>query len=839
MASCIGKKEPDPDQNPILAICAVVVDSRDDVEHKSEMTLLQTSGKSRRLSPSCRVQACPSEEALLDALVSLILRTDPDIITGYETQTASIGYIVERAASIGHALPSAITRDVDRDKPRAVRHDGPPVKESAGARYMRQQGYNLTVKGRHVVNLWRIVRSDVKLACYSAEGVALELLQTRLPRHTSADLEMLLRSPKTAPRALSYVCRRAQLVVDIIEKIDVIGRTGELARVFGVDFMSVLTRGSQFRVESMLARVAHERGFVLLAAQKEQVFAQPAVESLPLVMEPMSALYVDPVIVLDFQSLYPSMIIAHNLCFSTMMGNINRLQSWEDPRQLGVVKGYTPPPVSKFGTNPENNFFVAPNGEMFVTKEERLGILPQMLNEILTTRIMVKAALKAAGKSDAALAKLLNSRQFGLKMIANVTYGYASASFSGRMPCANLADAIVQCGRDALEKMVDYVDNELSETTGASVVYGDTDSLFVRVPGATRAEAFDIGDRIAAKSLELFPAPVRLQLEKVYHPCVLQAKKRYVGYNYESREQAVPTFDAKGIETVRRDSCALVQSTLERSIRVLFETRDLSVVKRLVQRTFQRVLRNRLPLSMYIFRKEVKLGKYKEGHLPPAAIVAARAIARDPRRAPRYGERVPFVVVYAGAGAALKDSVVDPRQLLAAERDGLARLNATYYITKQIIPALDRVLALVGVRVAGWFAEMPRTAFAPLGARLRVGAAGAGAGNAAKNSLYRYYASAKCTLCRGKAVRARVCGECVRDEGARRDARFVLEMRVRRLQKSIADMRTRCAVCIDVAGADPASVECVNLSCELKLGLNAAALKLQGCQDAIADENFW
>jgi hypothetical protein len=42
------------------------------------------------------------------------------------------------------------------------------------------------------------------------------------------------------------------------------------------------------------------------------------------------------------------------------------------------------------------------------------------------------------------LQRCLNARQFGLKMIANVSYGYTSASFSGRMPCAELADAIVQ-----------------------------------------------------------------------------------------------------------------------------------------------------------------------------------------------------------------------------------------------------------------------------------------------------------------------------------------------------------------------------------------------------------
>ncbi len=121
-------------------------------------------------------------------------------------------------------------------------------------------------------------------------------------------------------------------------------------------------------------------------------------------------------------------------------------------------------------------FYVAPNGLAFVRDTVCPGVLPRMLSEILDTRIMIKGAMKrwaptsssrdaeqqqAATKigrgaeaqppppafSRRVLQRVLNARQFGLKMIANVTYGYTSASFSGRMPFAELADAIVESGR--------------------------------------------------------------------------------------------------------------------------------------------------------------------------------------------------------------------------------------------------------------------------------------------------------------------------------------------------------------------------------------------------------
>ena len=101
-----------------------------------------------------------------------------------------------------------------------------------------------------------------------------------------------------------------------------INRTSELACVFGIDFFSVLPRGSQYRVESMLLRLAHTQNYLAISPGSQQVASQPAMECLLLVMEPESGFYADPVVVLDFQSLYPSMIIAYNLCFSTCLEKV-------------------------------------------------------------------------------------------------------------------------------------------------------------------------------------------------------------------------------------------------------------------------------------------------------------------------------------------------------------------------------------------------------------------------------------------------------------------------------------------------------------------------------------
>ena len=116
-----------------------------------------------------------------------------------------------------------------------------------------------------------------------------------------------------------------------------------------------------------------------------------------------------------------------------------------------------------------------------------------------------------------ALERMLNARQLGLKLIANTTYGYTGASFSGRMPCIEVADSIVRKGRETLERAIQMVNS--SAEWQAKVVYGDTDSLFVLLKGASKEEAFRIGKEISERVTADNPKPVKLKFEKVSHFC--------------------------------------------------------------------------------------------------------------------------------------------------------------------------------------------------------------------------------------------------------------------------------------------------------------------------------
>uniref|UniRef100_A0ACD5WNY5 Uncharacterized protein n=1 Tax=Avena sativa TaxID=4498 RepID=A0ACD5WNY5_AVESA len=777
------------------------------------------------------VDVFPEERDLLNHLISAICSIDPDILVGWEIQLGSLGFLAERAAHLGVGLLKRISRTLphqSKHPPNNLDHESSQVLPEASSAddviadasesdWSHTHASGVHVGGRIVLNLWRLMRGEVKLNNYSLEAVADEVLRRKVP---IVPTKTLNRWFATGPgrgrhRCIEYVTSRAMLNLEIINQLDLVNRTSELARVFGIDFFSVLSRGSQFRVESMLLRLAHTQNYLAISPGKEQVASQPAMECLPLVMEPESAFYSDPVLVLDFQSLYPSMIIAYNLCYSTCLGKVFPSKS----SVLGVCS-YSADQHTI--ADLKNQLLLTPNGVLFVQPEVRKGVVPRLLEEILSTRIMVKQAMKKLAPSQKVLQKILNARQLALKLIANVTYGYTAAGFSGRMPCAELADSIVQCGRRTLETAISFVNQH--PLWNARVVYGDTDSMFVLLKGRSREEAFRIGKEIASSVTAINPDPVTLKFEKVYHPCFLLTKKRYVGYSYESPEQSEPIFDAKGIETVRRDTCPAVAKMLERSLRIMFEEQDLAKVKSYLERQWTRILSGKVSIQDFIFAKEVRLGTYsaRASSLPPAAIVATKAMLSDPRAEPRYAERVPYVVIHGEPGARLVDMVIDPYGLL--EVGSPYRLNELYYITKQIIPALQRVFGLLGADLNKWFNEMPRPVRPTLAKRQSTSGHGAynhggsfirlGSNKKAFTKGGRidtYYMSSHCAIC-GDIIQGsdNFCNNCLKSEAV---VATVVAGRTSKLEREIQHLASICGHC---GGADwivESGVKCISLAC--------------------------
>ena len=724
-----------------------------------------------------------SEIELFQEFINTVLEYDPDICVGYEYQFLSWGYLIERASLLQIDLLFCLSRAQ------------PPGKMPRTN--LKEKPYNFNysdpkIVGRILINLWRICKHEITLNNYSFENVSYHVLHRRFP-HFSYDI--LTKWYTVFPSlhrwsSLQYYFDRAKANIQIIDALNVIGRTSELARLFGIEFYNVLSRGTQYRVESMMIRLLKRHEYIVVSPSVRQRARMLPPSEIPLVMEPQGNYFTDPVVVLDFQSLYPSIIIANNYCYSTCLGRLENLKK-EGNFSFGATDLSIPPHILANLKPCDVN--ISPNGVVFVKPHIRKGMLPIMLEEILKTRIMVKQAINKY-KEFPFIQNQLNIRQIGLKLIANVTYGYTQANLSGRMPCVEIGDSVVAKARETLERAIQLV--ESSTEWNARVVYGDTDSLFVHFPGYSRDEAFDISYEIMDMVTKSNLKPIKLKLEKVYQPCILISKKRYVGFAYDSKKQTIPLFDPKGIETVRRDSCPIVSKLMERSLKIFFRTDNINEVKKYVIDQCSNLFRGNISLQDFIFAREFRgIHGYQPGIITHSLHLARQKVSEDLRSEPRIGSRIPYLYIYENHDSPLIDLVRTPEQVIA---DSSLIIHMHYYLHNHIIPALGRAFDKVGANVNSWIHDIPRK-YRPAYYDIL--------NPIEKTSISQFVDTNFCIVCNREGV----IGLC---HGCATNSQRKHSLIGRRYQHSIAriqDVRVVCKAC----HGDTKSKECESIECHI------------------------
>ncbi|UNI24404.1 DNA-directed DNA polymerase [Purpureocillium takamizusanense] len=334
-----GKFIPNPEQDEIQCIFWACKSDERTYNTQGSINALQSGvlilshdgAVAQRIAQATNASVA-EEDSELDLLVRMveIVRTfDPDVLTGFEVHGSSWGYLIERAR---------LKYDYDLcDEFSRMRSDS----HGRFGKNSDRWGFNTTstirVTGRHMINIWRAMQGELNLLQYTMENVIWHLLHRRVPHYSWKTLTKWYKSNKPAEleKLLRYYRNRARLDIEILEANELIARTSEQARLLGVDFFSVFSRGSQFKVESIMSRIAKPENFVFVSPSKKQVGGQNALECLPLVMEPQSAFYSSPLLVLDFQSLYPSVMIAYNYCYSTFLG---RIKNWRGTSKMGFTE---------------------------------------------------------------------------------------------------------------------------------------------------------------------------------------------------------------------------------------------------------------------------------------------------------------------------------------------------------------------------------------------------------------------------------------------------------------------------------------------------------------------
>ncbi|XP_010848029.1 PREDICTED: DNA polymerase delta catalytic subunit [Bison bison bison] len=373
-----------------------------------------------------------------------------------------------------------------------------------------------------------------------------------------------------------------------------------------------------------------------------------------------------PIATLDFSSLYPSIMMAHNLCYTTLL---------------------RPGAAQKLGLT-EDQFIKTPTGDEFVKASVRKGLLPQILENLLSARKRAKAEL--AKETDPLRRQVLDGRQLALKVSANSVYGFTGAQV-GRLPCLEISQSVTGFGRQMIEKTKQLVETkytvENGYSTSAKVVYGDTDSVMCRFGVSSVAEAMALGREAADWVSGHFPSPIRLEFEKVYFPYLLISKKRYAGLLFSSRPDAHDRMDCKGLEAVRRDNCPLVANLVTASLRRLLIDRDPSGAVAHAQDVISDLLCNRIDISQLVITKELTRAAADYAGKQAHVELAERMRKRDPGSAPSLGDRVPYVIISAAKGVAAYMKSEDPLFVL----EHSLPIDTQYYLEQQLAKPLLRI----------------------------------------------------------------------------------------------------------------------------------------------------
>ena len=259
---------------------------------------------------------------------------------------------------------------------------------------------------------------------------------------------------------------------------------------------------------------------------------------------------------------------------------------------------------------------------------------------------------------------------------------------------------------------------------------------------------------------------------------------------FESKNQKKPEFEAKGLETIRRDQCALTQKVLRNSLVTLYRS-GIDAVKAYLLRQWALILSGHLPVSDFVLTGRVR-SRYRGGRAGPVQAVLARRLAEvDPSRVVRHKERQAYVIVATpGVAFKLQDCVVTPLELL--EQWDSYTIHAGYYITKHVNAALQRCLGLEPYRidVASWFEASPKP-------RHRIHFWPSTRSKVSTMMISTFFGSDMCSLCGRKCAssghgRAAICHDC------RRDPVKAMSCAMKRLnvtQQSSLSLAQQCSSC--------------------------------------------
>ena len=618
----------------------------------------------------CIIKSYETEREMLMAFKEYLMEKDIDIITGWNIFGFDLEYIMKRAVMTG-------CDQTFYEMSKMKNHSCELVYKKLSSSALGDNDLKiLPMPGRFIFDLFHEVKKGYKLDSYKLDNVSkLYLGDNKIDMPPKEMFARFVEEDPVKLREVAEYCIKDTLLPHrLLSKLSILVNLLEMAKATWVPLCYLVERGQQIKVFSLLTKKAREMGFMVPTISWGQYSAEGYEGAT--VLDAQKGAYYTPITALDFEGLYPSIMMAHNLCYSSMVMD----SKYEN------IPGVT---YETFG--------------FYKFAQDVPSLLPSILLELKQFR---KQAKKDMAQSTGALKEMYNGKQLAYKVSMNSVYGFTGAS-KGMLPCVQIASTVTLKGRSMIDETKAYVEKNFP---GSKVRYGDTDSVMVEfdVGNRTGKEAieysWEIGERAAEECTKLFKAPNNLELEKVYCPYFLYSKKRYAAKLWTKGKDGnmnMDYIDVKGLQLVRRDNTPHMREVCKELLDVVLESSDTGPPKELALQRAIELIEGDVPNEKLILSQGLSDSYKSKGFsvsinspdikdINQAHVQVVRKMReRQPGSEPQSGDRVPYILIDTGDPKAKAfEKSEDPKYA----KDNNLKIDYNYYfINKFLNPVCDLI----------------------------------------------------------------------------------------------------------------------------------------------------
>lgn len=663
---------PHHDRDPVIQIGCVVVSAVSSTSQAEETLYEKTIFMVNTCTPlaNTNVHSFQTEEQMLIAWSDFVISIDPDIITGYNIQTFDIPYILGRMSRLGIAQSMKFGRD---------KHTVTAFECKINRNNNHPQSFRIYIFGRVVIDIYLYIAQNYNLNSYTLDSVSEHFIgDHKKDVHYSQIQKLHAGTEDDRKRLAEYCVKDAELPLLLAKKVRCFINIISLAGVCYVPMEYIIARGQQIRIRSLISVNLQNTDYILPEFKNNNVCALNDEDDDEVndddsyaggaVLSPELGFHNRPIVTLDYASLYPSIMIAHNLCYSTL------IRDNHDHSTMLFVDG-NPDAYTSCDISTNETY-------RFVKRAFRQGVLPGILINLLVERQKIRKLMEAIDKNSNEYA-VYNGLQLAFKVCANAIYGFTGAQKCGSMPCVAISSTVTAFGRQMLFATKKFI---LHEYTEAKIIYGDTDSVMIDFNEPSLQSAMRVGREAADKISKLFIDPIKLQFEKVYFPFLITAKKRYAGLCWTNLEQ-YDKIDCKGIETVRRDNCSMVSRVMNQILNLLFIKRDFAEIEQTLRNEILKIKNSTCDLRELIITKSYSKKNYSV--VLPHVMLVQRMRKQDSQSAPKVGDRIPYLIVETYNP---KDNLSKRARSPIEVSEKQLAIDVNYYVYTQLLRPVNRLL---------------------------------------------------------------------------------------------------------------------------------------------------